>query len=198
MALPVRRAALVLAIGSSLLCAAGCSRLKRRSGPAPQPRPVEAFQAGEWKSPKGEVFRPPQVASETWRVKVMQEIPRQKKNPRWRTLKIDEAVDLEMPPGTRYRCLVNPVRFRPWEDEISSKVIKWDLIRSVRCSSDGWRTYSELVHGVSMGGGGETPSPISRQGELYLHDWVDGKRSQITVLVQWMGPVPKAPRIAGD
>lgn len=191
------RVALAGLLALSLL-ATSCGRLKRRGAPAPQPKPVEVYKPGEWKSPQGTVFTPPEVAKETWRVMVVQTVPRQNKNPRWKKLQIDEAVDLEMPPGTRFRCLVNPVRFRPWENEIASHVIKWDLIREIRCSNDGWNTYTELVHGVSMGGKGEAPTPTSRQAELFLYDHVEGKRSQITVLMKWDGPVPRPPRVVDD
>jgi hypothetical protein len=144
------------------------------------------------------VFKPPEVANELWRVMVVQNEPRQNKNPRWKKLKVDESFDFDMPPGTRFRCLVTPVRFRPWENEISSHVIKWDLLRSIRCSNDGWNTYTEAVHGVSMGGKGENPTPTARQAELYLHDWLSGKRSEITLILRWEGPVTRPPRVVDD
>jgi hypothetical protein len=169
----------VATFGAASLLGVGCGRFKGR----PEP-PTEAFVAPEWKSFKGVVFQPPQAANHPWRVITLQEWPRPKKTPHWRVVKREEAPELEMPERSRFRCIVNPVVYRVVEDEVPLKPQGWTLLRTVRCSSDGWRTYSQAAYSEFVGQDGTPGDRSGRQAELYLHDVIDGKGVEITMILR--------------
>jgi len=171
-----------LLLGASCL-ASGCSRFRNRP-PPPLKAPIEAFKDPVWKNFKGEAFHAPESSLRPWRAMAFQEVPRPKKNPRWRTIAVHEAVELEMPKGSRFRCLVNPAEVHVQEGEMPTKPAGWRVIRAVRCSSDGWRTSSQAAMSVSYGLDGAQGERSERQAELYLLDTVDGKPTRIAMLLQ--------------
>jgi hypothetical protein len=147
--------------------------------------PVEAFSPGEFRTPKGAIIKVPAAADHVWRVLMLQEDPRPKKNPHWRTIKIAESGALEMPAaGSHFKCVFTPVSFRSWPNEHLSGVEKWDLLRSVRCSADGWATYSQAIHLVTISGDGASVAPNVAQTELGLHEVIDGKVVETTVALR--------------
>lgn len=150
----------------------------------PSKAPIEPFVAPEWKSFKGAVFHPPEIASHPWRVMTLQEKPRPKKNPHFRTVKAEEGTELEMPQGSRFRCLVNPVDFKVVTEEIPLKPEGWSLLRSLRCSNDGWQSWSQAVITQYFGQDGTKGEQSARQAELYLRDVIAGKPTDITMVLR--------------
>lgn len=146
--------------------------------------PVETFKPGEWKSFKGAVFHPPESANHPWRVMMLQESPRPKKGPRWTTLPIEQSGEIEMPQGSRFRCLYNPVTFRAIQDEGMASVEQWDVIRGVRCSADSFRTYAQALFLVSYAQDGKLLKRSGDQAELYLHDRVEGQPLEVTIMLK--------------
>jgi len=146
--------------------------------------PFEPFAPGQWRTPKGVVVNAPPSASHDWRVLIIQERPRQKKNPHWKVVPIGESGSLEMPAGSRYQCIYNPVAFRSWPNEHVSGVDRWELLRSVRCSSDGWATYSQATHVVTISGDGSSVVPAIDQTELSLHEIIDGQPVDSAVVLR--------------
>jgi hypothetical protein len=146
--------------------------------------PIEAFASGEFRTPKGAIIKVPAAADRAWRVLMLQEEPRPKKNPHWRTIKIAESGTIEMPAGSHFKCIFNPVSFRSWPNDHLSGVDKWDLLRSVRCSSDGWATYSQAIHVVSISGDGASVVPNVVQTELNLYEVIDGTAVQLTIALR--------------
>jgi hypothetical protein len=146
--------------------------------------PFEAFKPGEWRAPRGTIIGAPPAANRAWRVLMLQEQPRPKKNPHWQTIPVGASGNIEMPAGSHFRCIYNPVTFRTWDDEHLTGPTKWDLLRTVRCSSDGWATYSQAIHVVSMNPSGSQVTPRSDQTELGLHDVIDGHDVQITIALR--------------
>jgi hypothetical protein len=145
--------------------------------------PFEEFKPGEWKSFKGAVFHPPDAANRPWRVMMLQEIPRPKKGPRWTVIPIEKSGEIEMPAGGHFRCLYNPVLFRPVEDEGMKDVERWEVIRGVRCSADAFRTYSQALFLVGYAPDGRLVKKSGDQAELYLHDQIRGQSYDITILL---------------
>ncbi len=146
--------------------------------------PFETYAAGVWRSPKGEVTKPPTAAARPWRIMVLQEAPRPKKNPRWKVISVDERGELEMPAGSRYRCLYNPVSYRPTPDDRMEHVEQWRLVREVRCSSDGFRTYTPRPYAVSYGPDGKVLAKTGEQAELYLVDTASSGTLRATILLR--------------
>jgi hypothetical protein len=164
----------------------GCRRLRggRAAYVPPLPPPFEVWKPGAWRSFKGATAKPPEVTEHPWRVLMLQQDPRPKKNPRWQTIPITESGLLEMPAGTSFLCLYNPVLFRATTDEHMMAVAKWDMLRTVRCTTDGWHTYSEAVHSVAVSPDGQTVTKSVDQTELYLHDTLHGKPLEMTVILR--------------
>jgi len=121
----------------------------------------------------------PESAFEPFRVWVNQESPRQKKTPEWRTIPGKEGVVLDMAPDGNWTCLVNPVQVFGNGDD--GRVAHWTTSRTVRCSSDNWRTSVQGLVRVGYdpdGKRGESDPPVA----LYLKDIVAGV-PRVTVVV---------------
>jgi hypothetical protein len=166
----------------------GCSKVRAwRHGAVSVPGkpPLEAFVPGQWRSPKGDVVaHPPEAAARPWRVLMLQDSPRPKKNPRFTSIAVDSGGELEMPAGSRWRCLYNPVSYRPTADEMMHGVQVWELLRTTRCSSDGWRTYSQGLYSIKYGAEGQVLARTGEQSELYLWDTVGGVPLQMTIILR--------------
>lgn len=172
-----------------VLALPGCSKVRawRQGGAvsAPGKLPFEPFVPGEWRSPKGDVVtHPPEAATHPWRVLMLQDSPRPKKNPRFTPINTGASGELEMPKGSHWRCLYNPVSFRPESDELMRGVETWELLRNTRCSSDGWRTYSQSLYSIKYGPDGAVLAKSSEQSELYLADVVGGEPLQMTIILR--------------
>lgn len=145
--------------------------------------PIDKHEPGVWKGPKGSVTAP-EAATTPWRVMVLQEQPRPKKNPLWKKIPAEESGFLEMPERSSYQCLYNPVFYRPTPDEFMKGVEAWEVLRGVRCSNDGFRTWSEALFSKVVGGDGSYVPKKGAQAELTLSDLIMGKRVRITILLR--------------
>lgn len=171
-------AAVVMAAAGLLTC--GCSKRDVEWGNPP----LVPFKVGEWRSPKGVVLPAPPAANHPWRVLMLQESPRPKKNPHWKTIPIEASGALDMPPGSHFRCIYNPVEFRTPMNEQFSGVEHWDLVRTVRCSTDGWATYAQAIHQVIISPDGKSISRSIEQTELGLHEVINGVPIDYTVALR--------------
>jgi hypothetical protein len=54
-------------------------------------------------------------------------------------------VELAMPPGSKFRCLVPPIKVSNQADDFGKRLEAWDFRRSFLCSSDGFRSWTETV-----------------------------------------------------
>jgi len=180
-----RNAALALSVAALSTGVVGCKRHRGgNASAAGGPPPIERFAPGEWKNNKGETLVAPDAALRTWRVLMLQEKPRPKKNPRWQAIAAKDSGTLQMPPGSSYRCVFNPIQFRPWSDEWMKSVERWDVLRNVRCSADGFRTYSQAIHRVTFAPDGKELGKSSDQAELYLHERLHGEPTDITIVLR--------------
>lgn len=120
------------------------------AAPAPLKPPSAAFVAPEaWVSRKPGAkltVEPPDLDQETWRVLVTQNKPLQRKTPLWQSLPARETVELSMPEGVGFRCIVQPVRVSSLADDFNYKLKGWGLTRSMLCSSDDWHSWNEYVY----------------------------------------------------
>jgi hypothetical protein len=115
--------------------------------------PAVAFTVpAPWRSATDppEVVTPPDLASETWRVFVNQFQPIQRETPLWHPLPASESVTVAMPKGSAYRCIVTPLAIRADANDFGTKLEAWILKRELRCSVDGWRSWTVHPHEVRL------------------------------------------------
>jgi hypothetical protein len=169
-----RTAAGVLLLLAAIACGARGQRADGRKSAASayaQP-PTFAFMAPQaWHSRKPGVPNapPPDLAQEVWRVLVNQTKPLQAKTPRWQPLLANQTVELEMPPDSKFRCLLPPLQVESEINAFGTQLKAWLLKRTVRCSSDGWQSWTESAHRVRM-----VPGASPESGEdtgLLLREW---------------------------
>jgi hypothetical protein len=92
----------------------------------------------------------PDLTVETWRAFASQTEPLQKKTPRWQPLEAQRTVELEMPEGSAYRCLVTPLRVEAKANTWGTKLTAWAMERTLLCSSDDYRTWIESTLRVRL------------------------------------------------
>ncbi|MBM4362067.1 MAG: hypothetical protein FJ104_05260, partial [Deltaproteobacteria bacterium] len=81
---------------------------------------------------------PPEVLA-PFRVWVNQEQPRQRRAPGWVPFSLETGTALELEPGAAHRCLLDGAEvFAKYEDPTT--LDRWRVTRTLRCSSDGFRT----------------------------------------------------------
>jgi hypothetical protein len=109
----------------------------------------------EFKEPKAftsadgsKTVAPPDLDAETWRVMVNQNEPMQYKNPLWQALAARETVELQMTPGWKYRCIVPPLEVTPQANEWGTDLSAWLYKRTLLCSNDDFKSWSEAVLNV--------------------------------------------------
>lgn len=156
----------LIALGALTLLGVGCNRARQQppqegpntpkvattpgaSGQA-RPLPTETFvPVTSWASP----FAPdkkvaaPSASAETWRAYVHQFSPMQKKTPQWQPLSASKNVHLAMPPDSDFACFVTPLSIRA---EAEMDLEAWVLSRELRCSADGYRTWTAYPHYVRV------------------------------------------------
>jgi len=123
--------------------------------PLPSGPPAVAFVAAQpWQSTRegSEPIAPPPL--ETWRALVSQNQPHQIETPRWQPLPPQDTVGLKMPPGIGFRCVVTPLQVKAEANDFGTKLKAWVMTRSLLCSSDGFRRWTEHVHSVRLAGDG--------------------------------------------
>lgn len=178
-----------LRLGGAIFLICACGQ-KAPEPPAPQvqvaPQPlVFAFnEPAAWKSQDGtKVVPPPDLEAETWRVMVNQVEPMQRKNPWWQPVKARETVELEMPPGSKFRCKVAPLNIVPEPDEYGSDLEAWQFKRSFMCSSDEFRTWSETQLRVRLSTKGKRK--VGPEAGILLRERADdGKVHEMFVMMR--------------
>jgi len=163
---------------------AGCARDKRSASEAR----LEKFEVTLELPPEpGKPAQaPPEAALEPFRVWVNQETPRQKKNPEWVTIPAKEGKVLEMAPDGNWWCLVNPVKVFGKIDE-DRTIVHWTTSRTLRCSSDNWRTSVEGLIRVGYAADGQRGEADPRAA-LYLKDTVAGVPRTTVVVLEPLKP----------
>jgi hypothetical protein len=147
----------------------GCGRQQAApaSAPAASPPPVGQVAPGVQAAPQALVFRfsepepwkarsgdsvvqPPDMNAETWRVLVNQTEPIQRKTPQWQALPARETVELAMPAGSKFRCMVPPLNVSSEGDDFGKHLEAWNFRRSFLCSTDDFRSWTETTLQVRM------------------------------------------------
>jgi hypothetical protein len=176
---PARRVAVaVAALVLSCPTLAGCARDKRRAAEAQ----LEKFEVAIELPPEPgkPTPAPPDAVLEPFRVWVNQETPRQKKNPEWQAIPAKDAKILDMAADGNWRCLVNPVKVFGKIDE-DRTITHWTASRTLRCSSDNWRTSTDGLVRVGYAPDG-TRGEADPRAAFYLKDIVAGV-PRVTVVV---------------
>jgi hypothetical protein len=173
----------------STAAASGPSLAEKR----PFTPPYEPFTLTEWRPPvpkDAPVSRPTKDLLFPWYVIVDQRTPRPKKNFQWTELPAERGGELELPSGSAWKCIHNPVRFVAQTDRDDERLTGWTVVRNVRCTTDGWATYVEGAHGVTASLDGKR-APISPQMELHLRDRLGEKPAEVSVVMRSDDPRPK-------
>lgn len=173
-----------------------CERAEHATAPAPvveKPQPLVAapkppvfhfVEPQPWKSSDGQsVVRPPDLADETWRALVNQTEPMQRKTPHWQSLPARETVELAMPAGSAFRCLVAPLSVRSHGDEYGKHLKAWLLKRAFICSSDDYRTWTETFLQIQVPADGPR-KPGQEAGTLLRERAQDGTVHETFVLMR--------------
>jgi hypothetical protein len=113
---------------------------------------------------------------------VNQEEPRQKHAPEWRTYAAKEAASLDVAADGTWRCLINPVRVTGKANE-HGKTSDWIVMRTIRCSSDGWRSYVEGFAQAAFDGEGKE-TDVTPSAALRLSEVVSGVRRNTVVVLE--------------
>lgn len=120
-------------------------------GARPSAPPAVAFAEPQpWQSAREgtEPIAPPPL--ETWRALVSQHKPHQIETPRWQPLPPKDTVALKMAPGSALRCVVTPLQMTADANDFGTKLKAWVLTRSLLCSGDRFRSWTEHVHSVRV------------------------------------------------
>lgn len=156
----------------------GCKRW--RSVP-----PFEKFVRPEYRSPvTGKVYRPPDAALKSWKVLALQTEPRPVENPHWTVVGLSDSGELSMPHGSAFRCIYNPTKFRAAEDEPPKDIDGWELLREVRCSQDGFRTWIGAGVKILYEQQGTVRARSGERAELELSEVIGGRSTRISILLR--------------
>ena len=128
---------------------------------------------------------PPAAALRPWRVWINQEQPRQRKNPAWQPYAARQSATLELAADGRWRCLITPTQLFAKFDEPRS-LRSWSATRHVRCSPDGWKTYSETTVHCSFTASGEL-TRCAPPAAVHLADVVGGEPRSTVVVLEPLG-----------
>jgi len=153
-------------------------------------RPFVPPLAFEPAGDRGEAIPPPDLAQETWRALVNRHRPHQKKTPHWQPLPATETVELQMPSGSRYRCVVNPVEVTAKSDDFNSKLEAWTLMRTMLCSSDDFASWTEYGHRLRIAPDGSRQ--VLHDSEALLRERSTETTSETVVRIRSHGRQQKA------
>jgi hypothetical protein len=81
---------------------------------------------------------------------VNQYSPHQIKTPKWQPLPAREVVELAMPPGSTFRCMATALEVKTDANTFGTELRAWLLSRSILCSSDGFRSWTQYPHRVRL------------------------------------------------
>lgn len=171
------RSATLLAFSVACLVSSGCRRPRHGA-------PIEAFTKGEFRTRKGGVVSPPEIAGKPWRVLMLQVEPRPVKNPKWISISKEASGRLEMPEKSTFECVYAPVKFEAAPDETMDGVDAWKALREVRCSNDGWLTYSSAGLAMTYDREGKLRLRSGDQAELGLSEVISGRPTKISILLR--------------
>lgn len=147
--------------------------------------PFEKFEPAEYRPPvHAPVIAAPQGVRNAWRVEMLQTNPRPFKNPTWTKIPIEAAGLIEMPAGSSFRCLYNPVKVRATSDESLKEVATWHAVREVWCSNDDFRTHSAAALLVTYDRAGVAVRATNSEARLELFDVIDGRPTWISILLR--------------
>jgi hypothetical protein len=168
-------------------------------GPGRSPPQASFTPAKPWRSSKDPEtsVSPPDPASETWRAFVNQHTPNQRLTPKWQPLPASETVELSMPEGSLFRCVVQPLQTTAQTNDFNTQLIAWSMQREVLCSSDQWQTWTSATHEVRVPSEGER---VAKLASLHLREvQKDGASYHTVVLLrddeEQRDGVPGPPRI---
>lgn len=129
---------------------------------------------------------PPDGALSASRIWVNQEVPRQKKTPEWREIPAKQGAPVDMAVDGRWRCVVDAVKVHGRADE-DATVAHWTTSRSVRCSTDGFRTFVQGLVREGYDPAGK-PTGADPRAVLRLRDVVEGTARTTVVALEGAGP----------
>lgn len=112
---------------------------------------------------------PPDLSKETWRVFANREQPIQRETPVWQPVVADKAVEIRMPVGSAYRCIVQPVEITAQANDWGTELEGWELLRKLLCSADQWRTWTEYPHRMVLSVDGTRTVAYAAEAALREH-----------------------------
>jgi len=175
----------VAAVVSLSLVVGACGRLRPGGAAGNGKAPFETFVPGEYRPPiQAPAVPAPEGLKKPWRVEMLQTDPRPFKNPQWKTIPIEAAGELEMPVGSTFRCLYNPLKIQGTSDESLKEATGWHAAREVWCSNDGWRTHSATGLIVRYDAKGTPVRGMDDQAELVLFEVIRGRPTRISILLR--------------
>ena len=118
---------------SAALPAASQKQASTAAAAPPRGKPFAAPKPFVPRSGHGSPVAPPDLSQETWRALVNQYRPHQKKTPHWQPLPADQRVELQMPPGHGYRCVVYPLDVTQSTNDFGTELKGWSLRRDMLC-----------------------------------------------------------------
>jgi hypothetical protein len=195
------RASALLAL-ASVACHAPQERAAAGEEPPPRvakPEPLRAalqpeiapFEApAPWRSRRegaAEVAPPP---LETWRALASQDRPLQTKTPRWQALPPEQTVELAMPEGSAFRCLVTPLQITPAANDFNTELRAFVLARTLLCSADGFRSWTEHPYDLRIRPDGTREEPP--EGGALLRERGDGETVRHSFVLLRSDPEPRA------
>jgi hypothetical protein len=149
-----------------------------------QPLKFEFKEPATFKSADGaNTVPPPDLNAETWRVMVNQNEPMQRKNPFWQPLPARETVELQMTAGWKYRCMVAPLQVKPQPNEWGTELSAWMYTRTLMCSNDDFKSWSEAVLNVRQSAKGKRKAGPDA-GLLLRERGDDGQIKQMFVMMR--------------
>jgi len=166
----------------ALCMSCGLAR-EHRAAPALPAFAFEPPRAWQSKSPGVPPVQPPEPSEETWRVLVSQNRPLQSKTPHWQAVPATRTVELEMPEASVFSCVVPPLQITSESNTFGTRLDAWNLARSLRCSADGFRTWTEAVHHARRLPDGTRESGPNT-GVLLRERAGDGSAREISVLLR--------------
>ena len=149
-----------------------------------QPLRFEFKEPAAFKSADGaKTVPPPDLDAETWRVLVNQNEPMQLKNPFWQPVPARETVELQMTAGWKYRCMVAPLEVKAQPNEWGTELSAWLFKRTLMCSNDDFKSWSESVLNVRQSVKGKRKSGPDA-GLLLRERGDDGQIKQMFVMMR--------------
>jgi hypothetical protein len=143
--------------------------------------PFVAPQAWHSKRADQAPVAPPDLGLETWRALVTQNQPLQVQTPLWQPLAAEQTVELTMPAGSRFRCVVTPLQVKAGANPFGTKLKYWSLARSLLCSPDGFRSWTEYPYSGHLMADGSRDLPA--KSIAWLREWDADQHERQTFVI---------------